>query len=288
MFRVSLLFLSLVSWVLAEPNGQTVLTPYGERPVANVRAVPTGGEVRLAGDQIHLLSSVGEILHVATNDGSRVREHSTPTSDAVKPLQTGWVGYAYWTNTGSSPVSLFNTTWSVPPVPAKYDGQTLFIFPAMEPASGNSILQPVLQYGPSAAGGGAYYAVSSWYVVGSQTYYTTPVKVSVGATLSSTISLTSYSGSSYNYATSFTNISGTSLSATGSAQLVWLAESLEVYGVTSASDIPTGSTVFYPINVRTTAGTPNVTWSAVGSTQDGVGVTINKQGATNAEITITY
>jgi hypothetical protein len=149
-------------------------------------------------------------------------------------------------------------------------------------------LQPVLQFGPSAAGGGSYWAVASWYLVGSQTYYTTPVRVSVGQSLNGVITLTSHSGSSYNYITSFSNVAGTSLTATGAAQLVWATETLEAYAVTSSSDYPAGSTVFYPINIRTSAGTPSVSWTAVSDTTDGLITTINTQGATNAKITITY
>lgn len=66
--------------------------------------------------------------------------------------------------TGSSPISSFATTWKVPAAPTTNHQQTIFLFNSIEPASGNAILQPVLQYGPSAAGGGSYWAVASWYV----------------------------------------------------------------------------------------------------------------------------
>lgn len=101
------------------------------------------------------------------------------------------------------------------------------------------------------------------------------------------ITLSSSSGSKYNYVSSFTNVAGTSLTATGSAQLVWATETLEVYGVTEASDFPAGSTVFSAINLKTSAGTPSVTWS-VSASEDGTKTTVNTQGATNAKITITY
>ena len=43
----------------------------------------------------------------------------------------------------------------------------LFFFPAgngVEPLDTSAVLQPVVQWGPSAAGGGAYWAYASWYV----------------------------------------------------------------------------------------------------------------------------
>ena len=176
----------------------------------------------------------------------------------------------------------------MPAVPAADHGQTVFLFNSIEPASGNAILQPVLQYGGSAAGGGAYWAVASWYLVGDQTYYTTPIQVSVGDSLNGVITLTSASGSSYNYVSSFSNIAGTTLTATGAAELVWATETLEAYGVTSPSDYPTGSTIFSAINLSTSSGTPSVTWNPVSDSEDGLITTINIQGATDAELTINY
>lgn len=288
--RASLVLASLLAPVLAAPGAATVLTPYGDRPAANVHHVPEGGAVRLVNDEIHVVDAAGSVLHVAKNDGTAPRQIApTKTDTAKRAFATGWIAYAYWTNTASSPIASFTTTWTVPAVPASNVGQTLFWFNSIEPASGNAILQPVLQYGGSAAGGGSYYAVASWYLVGSQTYYTTPVKTSTGTSLTGLISLTSVSGSSYNYVTSFSGISGTSLTATGSAQLVWATETLEVYGVTAASQFPTGSTAFTGINLKLQSGAvPSVTWSAVSSSADGVTTTINTQGATNAKVTIKY
>ncbi|KAF8313643.1 hypothetical protein DL93DRAFT_2156138 [Clavulina sp. PMI_390] len=284
----ALVFPLLVSGLAV--TSETALTPFGERPIANIHPVPLGGSIQHVGNQIHLLDDKGTLLHVAENSGTKVREEPTPASkrSPPAPLQTGWIAYAYWYNTGTSPIKSFTTTWTVPPIPARNDGQTLFTFNSIEPASGNAILQPVLQYGPSAAGGGAYYAVASWYLVGNSVYHTSPVRVSVGATLNGLISLISWSGSSFNYYTSFTNIAGTTLSVYGSAQLVWATETLEVYGVKYLTDFSSGSTVFSNINIRTQAGTPAVFWSTVSSVQDGAVTTVNTQGATNARITIKY
>jgi hypothetical protein len=282
---------------------ETVLTPVGYRPVGNVHVVPEGmsfnmseetrnnvsllgGRVVHVNHEVRLVDAAGKVLHVATNDGTKVR--GTPVGDAVDPEATGWVAYASWYNTGSSPISSFTTTWTVPPAPATYDGQTVFLFNSIEPAGGNVILQPVLQYGPSHAGGGAYWAVASWYVVGEQAYHTSLFQVSVGDYLDAVISLTSTDGNSYNYISLFSNVAGTTFTAVGAAQLVWATETLESYGVTSSSDYPAGSTVFSSIYLDTSDGTPSVTWSPVSDTDDGLITTVNIDGATNAQITITY
>lgn len=79
------------------------------------------------------------------------------------PDATGWVAYGYWYNTYTYPISEYYASWTVPPAPASYTGQTVFLFNSIEPADGESILQPVIQYGPSAGGGGAYWAAASWF-----------------------------------------------------------------------------------------------------------------------------
>jgi hypothetical protein len=52
----------------------------------------------------------------------------------------------------------------VPADPAVKGSQSDFFFSSLEPSSGASILQPVLQWGTSAAGGGQGYFIASWYV----------------------------------------------------------------------------------------------------------------------------
>ncbi|KAF8313645.1 hypothetical protein DL93DRAFT_2228411 [Clavulina sp. PMI_390] len=289
MFQASSLYLLLLASVLAAAS-DTVLTPFGERPIANVHAVPAGGVIKHVGTHIQVVDAKGTLLHVSENSDTKVRAEPTSASNktTLAALQNGWIAYAHWYNTGASPIQSYTTTWTVPPIPARNDGQTLFTFNSIEPASGNAIVQPVLQYGPTAAGGGAYYAVASWYLVGNQTYYTRPVRVSVGTVLNGIISLTGSSGASFNYVTSFTNIAGTSLNVQNSAQLVWATETLEVYNVQNLSNFPSGSTVFSDINLRTSAGTPSVSWTAVSSVQDNAVTTVNVQGATNAKITIKY
>jgi len=54
-------------------------------------------------------------------------------------------------------------TWTVPSYPSLF-GSLIYLFNGIEPASGDWILQPVLQYGAGPAGGGHYWAIASWLV----------------------------------------------------------------------------------------------------------------------------
>lgn len=93
-------------------------------------------------------------------------------STGKEPFHGGWQVYAKQQPTGD--VASFVGSWNVPDAPKKYTGQTVFLFTGMQnidwvppddgPKSKFDIIQPVLQYGPSAAGGGKYWSISSWYV----------------------------------------------------------------------------------------------------------------------------
>jgi hypothetical protein len=83
------------------------------------------------------------------------------------PNTTGWVESVDTTFTNSYGFSWFNKltgAWTVPAAPTTYVGQAIFFFPSLESANGAAILQPVLQYGPTNAGGGQFWAIASWYL----------------------------------------------------------------------------------------------------------------------------
>jgi hypothetical protein len=61
----------------------------------------------------------------------------------------------------------FDGDWRVPPNPQVDDNQQLYYFISLQ--SSSSIIQPVLQYGRSPAGGGYYWAMANWYVYNNNT-----------------------------------------------------------------------------------------------------------------------
>merc|ERR1712228_781847 len=82
-------------------------------------------------------------------------------------------GWQVYTKMDVGNVSAFTGQWNVPSAPSK-DGQILYTFtglqnidwvpPEKDPDEPFDIIQPVLQYGRTPAGGGAYWGVASWYV----------------------------------------------------------------------------------------------------------------------------
>ncbi|KAJ7450094.1 hypothetical protein B0H11DRAFT_326374 [Mycena galericulata] len=256
----------------------TVLIPGGYRANANLHRVSSGSRIAHVGSEIHVFDPNGTVVNVVTPSPA------TKTSAAVTPEETGWVTYANWLNTGT-PIGSFGTTWTVPPVPATWHGQTLFLFNSIEPSTFDAIMQPVLQYGGSAAGGGEFWAVATWYLYGDNTFFTTPIAVNPGQVLNGGIQLVG----TYNYLAQFTNVPGTAIEVDGGEQLTWATETLESYGVTETSDYPSGSTVFSDVTIILVNGDiAPVSWSTVNDPGDGLSTTVNANGGSNAVITIQY
>jgi hypothetical protein len=154
----------------------------------------------------------------------------------------------------------------VPPAPATSSGKTIFLFNGIQNTGTNfGILQPVLQWGSSAAGGGTYWAVASWYVAsGGQAFHTNLVRVNVGAKLQGIMTQTGSAGALYDYSSTFKGIANTTLPVTKIAPLHWANETLECYGLTKCSDLPAAKdTAMGAIEIRIGTAHPTLKWTPV-------------------------
>jgi hypothetical protein len=253
-----------------------------------------GGKIVHVGDEIHIVDASGTVINK-----NRDSTASAPSDGRlVAREESGWIAFAMWTNQGSSPISFFTATWTVPPPPPSFTGQTLFLFNSIEApeytsavGSSTAIVLPVLQYGVSAAGGGAYWAVASWYIVGDTVYHTSLVTVEVGQFLVGEITRDGklFGISNNNYVAYFSGLSSTTLSVWGAKELVLATTALQGYTVLSDAGYPQSPMVFSSINLKTTAGVPSVDWLPVSDwTGNSISVfcTVNTQGARNAKVTI--
>src|SRR5260370_16399646 len=277
--------LSVSTSLLAQDDTQIsgkVLTPFGYGDSANVQQIPQGYDlIQMPDGHMRMQNRVtGAPLDFADS----AAEARVPFTDS------GWITYASWLNQTGTPVSHFTTTWTVPRPPSYYHRQTLFQFNSIEPSSFNSILQPVLQYGTSAAGGGKYWSVASWYVTGSNAYYSSLVKVSSGKNLTGVIALTGNAGGKFTYSCDFTGISGTNFSIQNIAELTWCTETLEVYSVTACTEFPkTAYSRMSGINLLTGSTTPSVSWAPTDvQTNCCVQTTIVTNGGSRSIVDIYY
>jgi hypothetical protein len=253
-----------------DSSEELVLTPGGLRPRSRVHQLEPGHVVDAAGGRLLMRQASGEIVaDLGTTPvaprGRPLMPHNVvaPLVGGVEPaVVSGWITYVSWTNSTGNPVSNFTTNWVVPPAPSTDNGQTIFLFNGIQ--NSTNIYQPVLQWGPSAAGGGSQWNVASWYVDGSggTTFYTNLVGVNVGDVLTGVMTLTGQSPSGFSYDCFFQGIANTSLPVQNIQELTWLIETLECYGITRCSDYPaTNKTAMTAIGIQTGATTPVVAWT---------------------------
>ena len=246
-----------------------------------------------AGVAVEVQDDVIRLRNVETSD---VLEEMSPVPTApgaVPALGSGWITYCYWNNGTGTPLSTFKTMWQVPPPPSVQDsGEVVFLFNGIQNYGTNfGILQPVLQWGVSAAGGGPYWSVASWYVTsGGQAFHTNLVRVDPDDTLIGVMTLTGQSGSSFSYTSQFQGINGTVLPVQNIAELQWCNETLEAYGINACGDYPdTPMTEFTEIYLRTGAKVPPVSWTPVNRITDcGQHAVVDSNSASYGEVDLFY
>ncbi|KAF8888467.1 hypothetical protein CPB84DRAFT_1749487 [Gymnopilus junonius] len=278
---------------------ELVQTPAGVLPKSNIHAVPHGALVHQTAIGVQVIASNGTILHFVPIPEGKPDVGLLPrlTSNTIgrRNLPNGYLAQANWGNKGTSPISFFSTNWTVPPTPASWDGQLLYWFNGIEPSSGVGILQPVLQYGLSGIGGGRFYSIASWWLIGNHGYHTNPIEVSPGTSLQGlmtlTGTLTSGNVTTYNYESTFVGFPNTTISASSTEELKWAFEVLEVYNTKSVSDLPIGNTVFSGINVTFQNGQQpsSIPWTTINhDATDGITMKILSSSGSNGSLLLTY
>jgi hypothetical protein len=244
-----------------------------------------------AGQAVAKRPGVSSIVDLATRNTVAVAQPSMPPQD-LAGSGGGWVTWASWANATGSPISSFATTWVVPAAPVTQSNQLIYLFNALEDQAGDDIVQPVLQWGESGAGGGNYWGVSNWYVDSNHHAFCTPVvPVNEGDELTGLLTLSSQAGGLFNYVSAFENIPGATLIAQGLSELVVATETLEVYGLTKSSDYPNGGIVrMTKIDLSVTAGAAALNWTAevMSNPTFGEHTTIVSNAAPNGEVDLYF
>jgi hypothetical protein len=254
---------------------ELVLTPGGFRQKSLVHHIESG----------NVLDGKEAMFRKLTFDGKKVAELGEVVrkrgdkplmplnvflpAGIVPALGSGWITYAWWTEATSGLLSLFKTSWVVPPAPSTNHGQTIFLFNGIQ--NNSMIYQPVLQWGPSAAGGGPYWTVASWYAdgQGGQAFHSTLVPVNPGDVLTGIMVLTGHSGALCSYNCYFQGIPNTSLPIQNIQELTWLNETLEAYNCQVCSDYPaTLKTRMYNIELIVNSLHPILNWTPVNAITD--------------------
>jgi hypothetical protein len=283
---------------------ELVVTPGGYRPSDMVHKI--GADLRL-----RILT--GRLQGVNVSDepvadyGSVPRDGANPAmtpgyalppgvdtpegSEPVTPLGRGWIAFAHWTNEDNEHVSSFRSTWTVPPEPATRSGQTIFLFVAMQDTIPMTLL-PALQWGPSAAGGGDYWSVASWYVGGTTgaVFHGELVPVNVGDELTGVISLVGRQRAHCDYRCGFEGLANADLPVFKVRDLSRCGEVLAAYGIQQCSDYPDESAMgFRNIELMKGFRRPALAWQPVNTiTECGQHVVILSDANPGGEVDVHF
>jgi len=259
----------------------SVVTPFGERSSDDVVAVPKGGQIINDEGGIIVLDGTGKPVHSVQPSDEPI---GPPPPPPRNPDPKRWTARALWDNTSNLPIERFTTHLRVPPYPLVDSGQTLFIYIVAQPANYRSALLPVLQYGPSAAGGGNYWAVATWYITSACVYHTPLAQVEIAAPLYAAINLTHANRvPTYDYTARFNGIEETVLNVRYSRELKNIALVLQGVNIRTGGNYPPGVTLFYPTDVSLV---PHLKW--IVNDGDRVNVTVDVNTPVNGEITFKY
>jgi hypothetical protein len=250
---------------LATPHGWfhpscVVEVDEGETVQADGVLLRANGEARQVGGCVHARYD---------RDGRRFDRRAAAARTVPAAVVNGWVASTSSTSVG--PIESISATWQVPSHPARSRGQTLYFFPALEPAAtGAFILQPVLAWNGY---NDRRWTIASWNCCTDGTVlHSAPRPVAVGETITGSVlgSGCDAQGVCASWSVSAVSSRGTSTTlATTShgAVLDWgFGGAFEAYGVSACSQYPRdGRITFGSIVVRRPGGsseTPEwVPWS---------------------------
>jgi len=237
---------------------ELIPVPHGFLPKECVNEVPSGSFIS---------KEEGGFLNVKNPDGTSLK--ISPCRSTLKRIgDDGWINYGYFD--GNS-FNLFNGSWTVPSNPkTSSDNQTIFFFTGFVDAQGDEIIQPVLQWGPSEAGGGSYWTIASWWVTSSgQALYSQLQKVKAGDTIFGYMVESSTVAGTWEIGTSENDKPPTVLQVSQVIPQQMATVTLEAYNVLSCSDYPSdGSITFTGLtledsNIPTTPKwIPDILWTS--------------------------
>jgi len=272
----------LFCFSIASPQDKYIPTPGGSRSQSCTHFVPDGYIVEdLKSHSLIRNVETGEVLKTVKKCPYPTKRISIKSPE----LPYGWAAYAYSLSLGE--ITGYDGKWTVPGNPVdSTDSQVLFLFTGLQnnydlEADVTNIIQPVLQWGVSAAGGGNYWALASWYVDSmDNAYFSSLVQTTAENLITGTMDKKDSTPSSVWTIESLdttSNLSTTLNIATNTSEPDAFV-TLEVYNVDSCQDYPTGTDLFYDLAFTPSTITPS--WQVQHTRGCQESVTVSDTGVT--------
>jgi len=236
-----------------------VITPFGRMPASCVHPVGLGENTRL--------QPIGDTLLMWENDEMKeippchTRQHVKPSlakADNANNIPN-YYAYASWFDPPVSNYSVgftaYYSNWTVPQPPPAQQQQTLFLFTSLQDILGD-VVQSVLQWGVSGAGGGHYWTIASWYILNTGAAVHSPLmRVEPGDIIRSYMYTNTYNwtwtlktANDYTGEVSFIQIQST-LSHPAWVYY-WTFVGLQAYDIVQCANFPPGQVLFADLDVR--------------------------------------
>jgi hypothetical protein len=291
---------------ISKSEDDIVSTPIGPKRKSRVHLVDSEHHLNIKDNHIQVVHTKTGIVsqeYVGTltdkNKDNR-RLISNLINKASANDSSGWLTFSSWYNNSNNPITYFSTSWIVPSPPSTNSNQTIFLFNGLMSISSQyslatSILQPVLQWGVSAAGGGNYWAITNWYVWdsgdSSQYFHGSLINIISGTRLDGVMKLTSASSNTFSYNSSFDGYSsGSELQVNNVPQLNWVCESLEAYGITKVTDYPNEEKIIMSdIQIKVANYYPLISWKPINiATEYGRHINIVSNSSIDGEVDLYF
>jgi len=281
-------------------SARAVLLPGGRHLSSQLHIVPPGTVLRRGANFSQMISGTNQLLfhevdHLIPEIRRRALLQAEPAEGAatVADSSPNWVADVAWQNSTGTPVQQFRASWTVPNPPTTQSDQVIYLFNGIDPNSPDSaILQPVLQWGASPSGGGPFWSVATYYVMGEGPAFSTEaVPVNPGDTIEGAITLERQDQSGFSYRAEFSGLSDTVLRASSVHELVWCYITLESYGAnTDNSYYPADPmTKFGNICLQTAPGQTTIPWAPeTGGSNNGQHVGNVNNSSSSGEVEIYY
>src|SRR5664279_1548626 len=259
---LSTLFLVLFNSLYSQTEKETVYTPFGPVLQSNIHYVNNNHQIIIKNGKVLIINSKSSSIDSVIEKSIQKKGNEI---SALTKYTDGWNTYAY----SPKRPTYFSTKWIVPPPPKENRGQLLYIFSALfgreflsDSGFSDHIIQPVLQWGLSAAGGGNYWSICNWYVAGENYYYDSLIKVNQNTTLEGIIKRSYCSDTSFNYESSFSGYP-TSLHANNLPLLEIAYEALESYGADKYDEYPENEKIrMFDIHIESDIKDQVVLWQS--------------------------
>ncbi|KAF8884892.1 hypothetical protein CPB84DRAFT_1850521 [Gymnopilus junonius] len=290
---------SVANPVGTRADDELIKVPGGFLPRSNVHIVPEGGKIVHTSDSVKLFDADGKVLHSAPLTGSkplfsRLNKSGTSSGKARRSLESAAVDAFFEAANDFD----FSGNWIVPPAPQKFSGQVLQYFLALGPPSLDALLFPVLQYGATANGGGAFWSLSTWLIAGDQAYATNITNAAQQTSPGNTVDAfivneDEFLGSpgEHVWFAGFSSFQGTSLQIQTAEVFNVAIVSLEVSGATSLSELPNQTTNLHNValeDVATSTFPSSVAWQLQNDTVDGLTINVVSSSGVTGALQIRY